>query len=272
MQNEENTANVEVAETESQGLMGNVQEAPKEVNDEDQQTVPHLVSDNQEVDTDDDDDVIYERPDFIPEKFWDEKEGPDLEAIFKSNAELEKKFHRGDHKTPETYKLDVLTEHNVPEDDPMLQNFSTWAKANNISQAAFDDIVGSFLGETSEMTNNMKIVREDELKALGPNADAIITSNTEWIDGLAAKGIISKDEQQELYWLGDVANGQRIIQKIRGMTGDNQPIPTIPTAQAKMTQAEFKEHAQNLMQDPKYGSDPVYTKNVEKEFAEYYGT
>ena len=56
------------------------------------------------------------------------------------------------------------------------------------------------------------------------------------------------------------------------MTGDNQPIPTIPTAQAKMTQAEFKEHAQNLMNDPKYGSDPVYTKNVEKEFAEYYGT
>ena len=46
------------------------------------------------------DDEPLERPDYYPEKFWDE-DGPDVEKLAKSYAELEKKFKAGKHKAPE---------------------------------------------------------------------------------------------------------------------------------------------------------------------------
>ena len=35
---------------------------------------------------------IYERPDWFPEKFWDEKDGPNIENMAKSISHLEKKL------------------------------------------------------------------------------------------------------------------------------------------------------------------------------------
>jgi len=252
-----------------QGLMGKVQAAQPESSDVNETEIPHLET---EEEVEDDDDGLYVRPDFIPEKFWDEKEGPDIEGMMKSLGELEKKFHRGDHKVPEQYNLDVLSEHNVPEDDELLTGFVSWAKANNVSQKGFDDIVGKFVGMSGDAVQQQQINRADELKALGPNADAIIKGNKDWMDGLERKGIISEDDLKELYFLGDVAAGQRVISKLRQMSGDMTPIPTTPTAEGRMSNQEFKEHAAVLMNDPKYGTDPVYTRNVEKEFNEYYGT
>lgn len=253
----------------SQGLMGSVPSGNEPKVDVAETSVPHLAG--QDEVTSDDDDGLYIRPDFIPEKFWDEAEGPDLEGMAKSLTELEKKFHRGDHKVPEQYSLDALSEANVPEDDELLTGFVAWAKENNISQKGFDDIVGTYLGVAGQFAEQ-QVVREKELKSLGPNADAIIKANTEWIDGMTRKGVLSEDDQRELYFLGDVAAGQKVISKLRQMTGDMTPIPTTPVPESRMSQQEFKEHAQNLMSDPKYGTDPVYTRNVEKEFNEYYGT
>ena len=253
-----------------QGLMGRVQAAQPESADVNETEIPHLETE-EEVE-DDDDDGLYVRPDFIPEKFWDEKEGPDIEGIMKSLGELEKKFHRGDHKVPEQYNLDVISEYNVPEDDALLTGFVAWAKENNVSQKGFDDIVGQFVGMSGDAVQQQQVNRADELKALGPNADAIIKGNKDWMDGLERKGIISEDDLAELYFLGDVAAGQRVISKLRQMSGDMTPIPTTPTAEGRMSNQEFKEHAAVLMNDPKYGNDPVYTRNVEKEFNEYYGT
>lgn len=252
-----------------QGLMGNVQAAQPESSDVNETEIPHLET---EEEVEGDDDGLYVRPEFIPEKFWDEQEGPDIEGMMKSLGELEKKFHRGDHKVPEQYNLDVLSEYNVPEDDALLTGFVSWAKANNVSQKGFDDIVGQFVGMSGDAVQQQQVNRADELKALGPNADAIIQGNKDWMDGLERKGIISADDLKELYFLGDVAAGQKVISKLRQMTGDMTPIPTTPTAEGRMSQQEFKEHAAVLMADPKYGSDPVYTRNVEKEFNEYYGT
>lgn len=256
------------AEKETQGLMGQVPSNDEPVVDVAETSVPHLVQ-NEEVGSDED--ALYEKPEWFPDKHWDEKEGPDLEGLVKSNKELEKAFHRGDHKVPEEYKLDVLSEFDVPADDELLSGFVTWAKENNVNQKGFDDLVTKYLGHVQPFMQQ-EVVKEQELKSLGPNANEIITANTDWINGLARKGVISEEDQRELYFLGDVAAGQRVISKLRQMSGDMTPIPTSPIPQGKMSQQEFKEHAQVLMQDPKYGTDPVYTRNVEKEFNEYYGT
>ena len=51
----------------------------------------------EEMQSSDDDDGPLERPDYYPAKFWDE-DGPDVEKLAKSYAELEKKFKSGKHK------------------------------------------------------------------------------------------------------------------------------------------------------------------------------
>ncbi len=43
------------------------------------------------------------RPDYWPENFWSEEEGPDVEALAKSYQELRTKFSQGKHKRGETY-------------------------------------------------------------------------------------------------------------------------------------------------------------------------
>ena len=39
-----------------------------------------------------DEDVEFEKPEYFPEKFWNEEDGPDIEGLVNSYRELEKNF------------------------------------------------------------------------------------------------------------------------------------------------------------------------------------
>ena len=70
-----------------------------------------------------DDDIDWgDRPDWMPENFWNESDGPDLEGLSKSYNELRSKFSQGQHKAPKDGKYDIslLTDNGVTNDDPML--------------------------------------------------------------------------------------------------------------------------------------------------------
>ena len=60
------------------------------------------------------------RPDYWPENFWSEEEGPDVEALAKSYQELRTKFSQGKHKPPKdgNYDASLFKNLNVPDDDP----------------------------------------------------------------------------------------------------------------------------------------------------------
>ena len=90
------------------------------------------------------DDEPLERPDYYPEKFWDE-DGPDVEKLAKSYAELEKKFKAGKHKAPEEYDVSSLADQGLDSDDPTVAVYQDWAKENGISQGAFEDLAGRVL-------------------------------------------------------------------------------------------------------------------------------
>lgn len=110
-----------------------------------------------------------------------------------------------------------------------------------------------------------------EKKALGENADEIIKSNITWANGLVGKGIISEDELSEIDIWGGTATGARLLQKVRAMTGENITIPTTTAYQAgKESEDDFRNRINSKMADPKYGTDPSYTRSVEKEFEERY--
>ena len=90
-QNQEEVKTEETTEQPEQGLMSKATlEQEETTQDEGMATKPG----DQVVEGEDLDNVEFERPDYFPEKFWDKKDGPDVEGIAKGYTELEKAFHK----------------------------------------------------------------------------------------------------------------------------------------------------------------------------------
>ena len=251
-------------ESQEQGLMDGVESSAAEETTEDQ-TIDHRA------DSDEPDDDVYDRPDWFPEKFWDEKEGPDLENLTKSYQELQKQFSQGKHKAPDEYDMSSLSDAGYSDDDPVVDAYRGWAKKYGINQVAFDELATAITGMAGEEANETALNVEQERKALGNNADAIIRSNVDWADGLVRKGVISDTEREELNIWGGSAVGQRLMQKVREMSGDMSKIPIADVGDSGVSETDFKTSMASKMADPRYGSDPQFTRQVEQEFERRYG-
>ena len=210
---------------------------------------------------------IAERPEHIQEKFWDAKEGKirDKEA-FKSLSELEKSFSQGKHKVPETYDTEVLTSKGYDLEDPMVETYLGWAKANGVNQKGFEDLANQIIAISGQTKIDYEYEEKAELEKLGNNGEAIIRSNKQWANSLVNKGQLTEEERAEIDVLGYTASGQRTIQKLRAMMGDTMKIPTTEVVSSKETDTEFQVRMSALMSDPKYGNDPAFTHNVEQEY------
>ena len=100
------------------------QEAEKESNPEVIEDVlvetPDPVEANT-ISTTEEEDVVYEKPDNFPDKFWDDKDGPDIEALVKSYGEMEKNFSQGKHKAPEVTRVSKLV---IAVELPLIPEFA----------------------------------------------------------------------------------------------------------------------------------------------------
>ena len=239
------------------------------VNEEENKSIPHLVEDQAD---DEGDDELYERPDYFPQQFWDEKEGPDLEGLAKSYQESRKLISQGKHKAPENgeYETIILEEKGVALDDPLAQEYLGWAKENGISQAAFDDLAERFIGINQQKYEDQEQTLISMKEELGPDADNILKSNISWADGLVRKGILTESEREELDIMGGTPEAQRILVKLRQMQGDMSPIPTVSAPVGMESEEEFKQQMAEAMQDKRYGVDANYTRGVEKRYVERY--
>ena len=243
-----------VAETETPepaSLMDGVSssEPESEVADE---AMPHRVEDEKP--------AKEERPAWLDDKF------AKPEDLAKSYDELQKKFSQGKHKAPDEYSTDVLTEAVYELDDPMVDTYLGWAKKYGVNQEAFDELAGAITQMGGDNAAANQADYEAEHTALGPNANEIIKSNVTWADGLVRKGIVSQDERAELNSWGGNAIGQRLMQKVRTMTGDMSKIPLAPVAEDQLSDSDFGVEMQSRMADPRYQSDPAYRQKVENEF------
>ena len=150
--------------------------------------------------------------------------------------------------------------------DPLLSKYTEWAKDNGVSQEAFTDLAKSFLENGVPSDQPGEINLEEERQALGPNADEIIKSNINWGRGLISKGVFTEDDYTEIEVLGGTAAGQRVIQKIRGLTGEKE----IPVASIEGG-APDREELRAMVSDPRYQNDPTYRRSVENAYKEVYG-
>ena len=137
--------------SETEGLLADAKvEGDDNQQQAEEQSISHLQPDT-EPSLDDvtlaseDEEIAFEKPEWFPDKFWNEYEGPYLENLVKSYNELQKKFSQGQHKVPDEYDQSVFTQAGIPEDDELYATYRDWAKENGISQAAFNQLAGKFI-------------------------------------------------------------------------------------------------------------------------------
>ena len=250
-----------------QGLMASV-EVENETNQDPESINENNISHTESSETAKE---IAERPEHIPEKFWDAKTGKVREEeAFKSLAELEKNFSKGKHKVPEQYDTEALTSKGYDVEDPMVKTYVDWCKSNGVNQNGFEDLANKIIGLSGETKQSYEFEEKAELEKLGNNAEAIIKSNKQWANALVNKGQLTEEERAEIDVLGFTASGQRTLQKLRAMMGDTRQIPVGETSSSKESEPEFSVRMANMMADPKYGNDPAYTRSVEQEYEKRY--
>ena len=203
---------------------------------------------------------IYERPDWFPEKFWHEKDGPNIENMAKSLNSLEKKLGET---APSSYDISELA---VDPEDPVVKTFLEFGKEKQLSQKSVTGLINKVLELTGGMEQEAELDVQKEKEKIGPNAPEIIQSNIRWNEKLLKDGIFNQEDYNEIEMLGGTAEGIRVIQELRGMIGE-QEIPSISIPGSRPDKAEL----QAMVADPKYATDPVYRKKVEKAFQEAYG-
>ena len=250
------TATVEPGAT---GLLDNVQ-----VNDETKAESPqateisHKAADPSAPEPED----PLERPDFWPENFWKKDSNePDLEGIAKSWSDLRKQISQGKHKAPTDGKYDLKAFGEEADTNPIATTLSGWAKENGLSQAAFDDLVGNLQTQAKELMSGDMVDPEAEMKQLGPKGGAIVNGMVDWARGLVNKGVWSKDDFEEFKIMGGTARGITALMKVREAYEGR-----VPTQSAPLEGAPSKDELYQMVQDPRYKTDPGYRQKVEKMF------
>ena len=250
-------------EQQSAGLMAEeAQNIESEEKNAEEEGISHIQNEEAGAEEELGEGEIYERPDWFPEKFWDVRDGPNIENMAKSINHLEKKLGET---APDKYDL---SEVDVDPDDAVNKAGLEFGKEKQLSNKSVTGLINKVIEITGGVQQEEEINIAQEKEKLGVNASEIIQSNINWSKKLVADGIFTKDDYKELEVLGGTAEGQRVMQKIRGLINGKQEIPTV-SIEGDMPD---KTELQAMVADPKYQTDPVYRKKVERAFEQAYGT
>jgi len=210
-----------------------------------------------EMQSSDDDDGPLERPDYYPAKFWDE-DGPDVEKLAKSYAELEKKFKSGKHKAPEQYDISSLADQGLDSDDPTVAVYQDWAKENGISQAAFEDLAGRVLSMSKDEQEGIEYDQRAEMEKLGSNASEKI----QMTERILQKAPLNNSEREAIaYSLNNADSINAFLKYHQAITNENIPIKPV------VEQQEFtKEDLNVAIADPRWKTDAAWRTKMERQW------
>lgn len=206
------------------------------------------------------DDTPLERPDYYPVKFWDE-DGPDVEKLAKSYAELEKQFKSGKHKAPEgDYDVSGLVDQGLDPADETMGIYSEWAKENGISQAAFEELAGKVLSISQAEEEVHKASHAEEMNKLGERAQEKIGM----AERLLSKAPLNNNEREAL------ADSLNSAESINAFLKYHQSLTNegIPVSSVVNTPSMTREDLETAIADPRWMTDAGFRTKVEKQWAE----
>ena len=205
-----------------------------------------------------DDDEVFDRPDYYPEKFWDE-DGPDVEKLAKSYAELEKAFRSGKHKAPEgDYDVEDMVDRGLDMEDPAVEAYQEWAKKYGVSQKAFEELAGQILEMNGEEAEEIEYDQREEMKKLGANAQEKIS----FLERNILKADLNEAEKTALsYSLNNADSINALTKIIQGYTNENIPIKPV-VSEPEMTVTDL----QQAIADPRWQTDAVWRTKIEQKW------
>ena len=211
----------------------------------------------EEMQSSDDDDGPLERPEYYPAKFWDE-DGPDVEKLAKSYAELEKKFKSGKHKAPEQYDISSLADQGLDSDDPTVAVYQDWAKENGISQDAFEDLAGRVLSMSKDEQEGIEYDQRAEMEKLGSNASEKI----QMTERILQKAPLNNSEREAIaYSLNNADSINAFLKYHQAITNENIPIKPV------VEQQDFtREDLESAIADPRWKTDAAWRTKMERQW------
>jgi|GEM_PF-2081604 len=197
------------------------------------------------------------KPDYLSSKFGSQA------AQAKAYKDAERKLGSFSG-APEEYSVESFEQRedwSFDSSDPMFQDFQSYAKEQNMSQDIFDGIVNRYIeGKISSQTTP-----EHEIEKLGPDGQEKINTVTSWINNN-----FSSEEAESLKSMATSAEKVMMLDKLRKLTRESG----LPSAK-EASQYQEKLNAQyleQLVQDPRYMTDPVFRAETTKKFEAHYGT
>jgi len=219
------------------------------------------------------------RPEYIPEKFWNQDTGEaNVEALSTSYNSLEKKLGQRTDELTKQIRTDIEQERasNVPEkyeiampeipedvdmevneDQPLLQWWSETAKSMGLSQDQFNEGINQFVqNEIAGLPNT-----EEEMISLGDNAKERIESADLW-----AKKYLSENAYNTISKISATAEGVKALEEIMAINKS----PVMPQGQTAVESKPSLGDLRSMMKDPRYWKDgekdPAYISRVSKLF------
>jgi hypothetical protein len=231
-------------------------QAPEEQSQE--QEAPIQLREEDPADQADYDDEPLERPDYYPQKFWDE-DGPDVEKLAKSYAELEKAFKSGKHKAPEgDYEITDLVDRGLDPEDPTVQVYQEWSKKYGVSQQAFEELAGQILEFSQDGAESVEYDQRQEMEKLGERGQEKIS----YLERHITKASLTNTEREALAYSLNSADAINAMTKfIQGYT--NEGIPTSPVVSTpEMSQEDLAQ----AIADPRWQTDAAWRTRIEKQW------
>tara|TARA_R110001606_G_scaffold245682_5_gene393701 strand:+ start:1149 stop:1985 length:837 start_codon:yes stop_codon:yes gene_type:complete len=202
-----------------------------------------------------------EKPEGIQDSHWDAEKGEvKVTDLSKAYQELRNKMATGKHKPPKdgNYKTDFIE--GLEENDPSMNEFIDIAKENNMSQELVEQLTNFYMSQQQGLDQQITYKREEEMKKLGNNGNAIIKSTDSWLSKFVSSGVLAQNEVEAIAGASTNAAFITGLNKIRRSYGEQ----TIPTANAQEVDTTTMSDIEGMMADKRYGVDDNYTKTVEK--------
>jgi len=215
-----------------------------------------------------------ERPEHIPEKFWDnESKSVRHDDVLKSYNELSSRFGAFTG-APEAYEFTLseqLAENGIELDleNPLISQFTEMAKESNMSADMANKLINMFVeGQYADSlgADEAETARvSSEMEKLGDNAVQRVSNITNW-----AKANLTPEQVEGLQEATTTAAGvqavEALIAKSRNAPMQNNNVSDAGSVSMQELQAlQFAkdEHGNRRMQ-----TDPEYAKMVRQKFAE----
>lgn len=217
-----------------------------------------------------------ERPEHIPEKFWDAEKGePKLEDMAKAYSTLEAaharlKSDKGikPPEKPDDY-FDPDKPFEVPKeadrvfvepDDPGLKGYAEIAHKHGLTKDQMQGVAKDFMLKMNEhMPEPYDPVAEGE--KLGKNGQAVIEANRVWVEGLHESGTLKPEHVTEAYKLSKTAAGVEMLNILRGMTGE-KPIPMSANVGSTMTKQEYEQRMTEAVEKNDFAAQEALDKKA----------